>query len=125
MARQRFEMGQFVQDPFATLRAARAAGAVVDLALVSAGVPHHDHVRQLLSDDRLKINFAEFLRTVGVSSGPFYEWISISPLNHDGTNHQRWRGLMSRTFTPRRVEGLRPFLRSAAHELIDAFAGRG
>ncbi|HEY3186569.1 MAG TPA: cytochrome P450, partial [Solirubrobacteraceae bacterium] len=61
----------------------------------------------------------------GVSSGPFYAWMAISPLNHDGAEHQRWRGLMSRTFTPRRVESLRPFLRAAAHELIDAFASRG
>jgi hypothetical protein len=82
-------------------------------------------VRELLSDARLHTNFAEFLRSVGVSSGPFYEWIAISPLNHDGADHQRWRALMSRTFTPRSVERLRPFLRRAAHELIDGFASRG
>ena len=32
---------------------------------------------------------------------------------------------MSRTFTPRSVERLRPFLRDAAHELIDGFADAG
>jgi hypothetical protein len=48
-----------------------------------------------------------------------------SPLNRDGEDHQRWRALMSRTFTPRSVERLRPFLRAAAHELIDGFAERG
>jgi cytochrome P450 len=123
--RQRFEMEQFVQDPFATLRQARAAGPVVDLQLVSAGVMRHENVRRLLGDGRLQTNFAEFLRTVGVGSGPFYEWMAVSPLNHDGEGHQRWRALMSRTFTPRRVEALRPFLRQAAHELIDGFAARG
>jgi cytochrome P450 len=51
--------------------------------------------------------------------------MAISPLNRDGKEHQRWRALMSRTFTPRSVERLRPFLRQAAHELIDAFAPRG
>jgi len=104
---------------------ARAAGPIVDLEIIDAGVMHYERVRQLLSDPRLQTNFAEFLRNMGVSSGTFYEWMAVSPLNHEGAEHQRWRGLMSRTFTPRRVEGLRPFLRAAAHELIDGFAARG
>jgi cytochrome P450 len=125
MARERFELEQFLNDPFAALRQARAAGPVVDMQLADAGVMHYERVRQLLSDPRLHTNIAEFLRNVGVSAGPFYEWMSNSPLNFDGADHQHWRGLMSRTFTPRRVEGLRPFLRTAAHALIDAFAHRG
>jgi cytochrome P450 len=125
MARRKFEMQDFLADPFATLREARAAGPVVDLQMINAGVMRYEHVRRLMADGRLHTNFAEFLRSVGVSSGPFYDWMESSPLNHDGAEHQRWRAVMSRTFTPRRVEGLRPFLRSAAHELIDAFAGRG
>ena len=125
MVREPFDMAEFVADPFGTLRRARAAGPVVDLQLVNAGVMRYERVRQLLSDDRLHTNFAEFLRTMGVSAGPFYELMAVSPLNHDGAHHQRWRALMSRTFTPRSVERLRPFLRTAAHELIDGFAARG
>jgi hypothetical protein len=125
MARQRFEIEQFLADPFGALRQARAAGPIVDMQIVNAGVMRYERVRQLLTDPRLHTNFAEFLRGVGVGSGPFYEWMASSPLNRDGAEHQRWRGVMSRTFTPRRVEGLRPFLRTAAHELIDAFASRG
>jgi len=125
MARPLLEMEQFVQDPFGALRQARAGGPIVDMQVVSAGVMRREDVRQLLADGRLHTNFAEFLRTVGVSSGPFYEWMAISPLNRDGAEHQRWRAVMSRTFTPRSVERLRPFLRTAAHDLIDAFASRG
>jgi hypothetical protein len=51
--------------------------------------------------------------------------MALSPLNRDGADHVRWRSLVSRTFTPRRVEQIRPFLVTAAHELIDAFAARG
>jgi hypothetical protein len=51
--------------------------------------------------------------------------MAMSTLNRDGADHLRWRAVMSRTFTPRRVEQIRPFLRDAAHELIDAFAPRG
>jgi cytochrome P450 len=62
---------------------------------------------------------------MGITSGPFYEWMSLSPLNRDGLDHVRWRQLMSKAFTPRSVERLRPFLHDAAHQLIDAFAARG
>jgi cytochrome P450 len=119
------DTAQFLADPFGTLQRARAAGGVVDLELGGVGVVHYDQVRSLLADGRLRANFVDFLRRFGVTSGPFYEWMAISPLNHDGAEHQRWRTLMSKTFTPRSVERLRPFLRAAAHELIDAFAAAG
>jgi cytochrome P450 len=51
--------------------------------------------------------------------------MALSPLNKDGSEHLRWRALMAKTFTPRSVERLRPFLERAAHELIDAFAPAG
>jgi hypothetical protein len=118
-------MAQFVADPFGTLRAARAAGPVVAIDGAGAGVVTHERARALLADARLRANFPDFLRAFGVDSGPFYEWMAISPLNLDGPKHLRWRALMSRTFTPRSVERLRPFLHDAAHGLIDAFAPRG
>ena len=126
MARRRLEMNEFLADPFGTLRTVRQGGPVVELSMGAAtGIMTHEQVRELLADRRLRANFADFLRTFGVSSGPFYEWIAMSPLNKDGAEHQRWRSLMTRTFTPRSVERLRPFLADAAHELIDAFAARG
>jgi cytochrome P450 len=124
MGRERLELEEFRRDPFATLRRARAAGPIVEL-MAGAGIMSHERARTLLADKRLHSNFADFLRTFGVSSGPFYEWMASSPLNRDGEEHQRWRTLMSRTFTPRSVERLRPFLRTAAHELIDRFAVQG
>jgi len=33
--------------------------------------------------------------------------VDTDPLNKDGAEHQRWRTLMTRTFTPRRVEQIR------------------
>jgi hypothetical protein len=118
------EMGEILTDPFGTLKRARQAGWLADTD-VNQAVVTYDAVRELLADPRLHANFPEFLRMFGVTSGPFYEWMAISPLNRDGADHARWRGLMSRTFTPRRVEQIRPFLREAAHELIDGFAARG
>jgi cytochrome P450 len=128
MARTRLEIADVLSDPFAALKKARASGDLVDLdgtTTGGVGVMSHEAVRSLLANGALRANFSEFLQSFGVSSGPFYEWMAISPLNHDGAEHQRWRSLMSRTFTPRSVERLRPFLRAAAHELIDGFAARG
>jgi len=125
MARTRFELEPFIADPFGSLRAARAAGPVVDLALGGTGIMSYECMRELLTDERLRANFPDFLRTLGVTSGPFFDWMVISSLNRDGKDHQRFRTLMSRTFTPRSVERLRPFLRTAAHDLIDAFSARG
>lgn len=124
MARRRIELAEVLADPFGTFRRAREHGWLADLDL-QASVLHHDAMRELLADPRLHSSFLDFLRSFGVASGPFYEWMGRSPLNRDGADHLRWRALMGRTFTPRRVEALRPFLRTAAHELIDAFADRG
>jgi cytochrome P450 len=125
MARPHLDFEQLLQDPFGELKRTRQAGW---LASSEAGPPialSYEGVRELLSDGRLHANFPDFLRLFGVTSGPFYEWMAISPLNRDGADHVRWRALMSRAFTPRSVERLRPFLKDAAHALIDAFAPRG
>jgi cytochrome P450 len=125
MSRPRLDLGALVSDPFGTLERGRAAGWVADTDTGALSVLRHEHVRQLLTDGRLRANAQAYLHAFGVTSGPFYEWMSISPLNRDGADHQRFRDLMVRTFTPRSVERLRPFLREAADGLIDAFAGRG
>ncbi len=125
MARLQAELNKMLADPFGELRRLRDGGPLVDLEVGGVGVMRHEEVRTLLADGRLRANFADFLRSFGVSSGPFFDWMAQSPLSRDGAEHHRWRSLMSRTFTPRSVERLRPFLGTAAHELIDGFAARG
>jgi len=124
MTRPRIEISDFVAEPIETLRRARQTSWLTDLD-AATGVLTHEDVRTLLSDPRLHSNFPEFLRFFGVDSGPFYDWMAGSPLNREGAEHVRWRSLVSRAFTPRGVERIRPFLRVAAHELIDGFAARG
>jgi cytochrome P450 len=115
---------EFLTDPFGSLARAREGGWLVDIEFARAVIGYR-HVRELLADDRLHANFPDFLRSIGITSGAFFEWMALSPLNRDGEDHRRWRSLMTRTFTPRRVEGIRPFLREAANELVDGFADRG
>ena len=124
MTRPRIQMAEVLADPFAALRRAREAGAVADTD-IGVAVLRHEAMRDLLGDPRLRANFPDFLHTLGITSGAFHDWMAASPLNKDGAEHQRWRTVVSRTFTPRRVDQIRPFLHDAAHELIDRFASRG
>jgi len=125
MSRPHIEIANLVADPLGTLNRAREEGWLADSDGGVVAALTHEQVRELLSDPRLRATFPAFLRNLGVDSGPFYEWMALSPLNRDGADHLRWRAVLSRTFTPRSVERLRPFLREAAHRLIDGFAARG
>ncbi|HLK40954.1 MAG TPA: cytochrome P450 [Polyangiaceae bacterium] len=126
MARAQVDLGQLLVEPFDVLRRLRTEGPladVVDSGMVA--VLRYEDARAALADRRFHANFVDFLTSFGVISGPFFDWMAGSPLNRDGAEHHRWRALMNRTFTPRSVERLRPFLQQAAHGLIDAFAARG
>lgn len=125
MTRPQLTIPEILTDPLAVLGRARGQGWLADAEDGTVVALTHERVRELLGDDRLRANFPEFLRRLGITSGTFFDWMAISPLNRDGAEHVRWRTLMSKTFTPRSVERLRPFLKEAAHELIDAFAARG
>jgi cytochrome P450 len=125
MARARLDLPTLLADPLDAFAKARSVGWLADADVGGLGVLTHERVRELLTDGRLRENFVDFMETFGVTSGAFYEWMKISPLNQDGPDHIRWRQLMSKAFTPRSVERLRPFLETAAHELIDGFIDRG
>jgi cytochrome P450 len=125
MARAQLELGQMLVDPLGELKRARETGWLGQADVGAVGVLTHGRVRELLTDPRMAAGFVDFMESMGVTSGPFYEWMKISPLNRDGADHIRFRQLMSKAFTPRSVERLRPFLQAAAHELIDGFAARG
>ncbi len=46
-------------------------------------------------------------------------------LTADPPEHKRFRGLVNKAFTPRRVNGIEPTMHAITSELIDAFIGRG
>jgi hypothetical protein len=125
MSRPHITLAEIVAEPLAVFERARRTGWLADGEWDSAVVLTHERLRELLGDERLRANAPEFLRRLGITSGTFYDWMATSPLNRDGADHARWRTLMSKTFTPRSVERLRPFLKTAAHALIDGFAARG
>jgi hypothetical protein len=118
------KIADLLADPDAVLKAAREHAAIVDTELGPV-VVQHEALRALLQDNRFRPSFPSFLQRFGVTSGPFYEWMSRSPLNMEGEEHRRWRKLVMQTFTPRSVERLRSFMREESQRLIDAFADGG
>lgn len=115
---------RFLADPLAALAEARAVGPVVRNEL-GPMVVGYAAARELLTDRRYEDRFTTVLAMQGITSGTFHDWMARSPLDHDGEDHRRWRALMSRTFTPRSVERLRPALAAMTDELIDRFVDRG
>ncbi len=117
-------LADFLADPDATLKAAREAGPVMETE-VGPMVVRHAEVRALGQSDKLRPAFTQVMEQFGVSSGPFYDWMSKSPLDMEGDTHRMWRQLMARAFTPRSVERLRPFLSAEAARLTDALLPLG
>ena len=79
----------------------------------------------LLRDRRLRHGSLDLLAASGVTTGLFADWLRTMLLNLEDQEHQRQRRLVSKAFTQRSVDVLRPFMRAKSHELIDGFAGDG
>jgi cytochrome P450 len=114
-------------DPHAWLAAARDSGEVPRLD-IGLGVPawlitRYDDVLAGLSDPRLSNDPhnarglpPELLRR---------DFLSRSMLGADPPEHTRLRRLVSRAFTARRVEGLRPRVQEITDDLLDRVTPRG
>lgn len=82
-------------------------------------VLRYAEARALLRDQRLDHNGKRYMELNGVVDGPIYDWFVPMLVNHDGPDHRRLRGLVSKAFTPRMVSELRPFVRAKVLELTE------
>lgn len=91
---------------------------------------YDDAVAALLDDERfvrdpaLALEPAEVAR-MQAGMPPELAFVESHMLNRDGADHRRLRRLVTKAFTPRMVEGLRPRIQGIADELLDAVADRG
>lgn len=87
-------------------------------------VTRYEDVRAVLGDERLSVDKAH-------AAAGTYKGFALPPaldanlLNMDGPDHLRVRRLVSRAFTPRRVDLLREPIRRTADELLDALGTHG
>jgi hypothetical protein len=115
---------EFVANPAPVIESFRTQSSIVRTP-IGALVIEHAKVLELLGDPRLRSSLLDFVRLQGMVDGPIYEAVSNSLLAVDGQDHTRLRKLVSRAFTPRSVERLRPSMRALAEELTGRFAASG
>ena len=115
---------EFEADPATAIEAIRAQGCLARTP-IGALILDRAVVEALLADPRLDSSLLAFVRMQGLADGPIFEALSRSLLAVDGEDHTRLRKLVSRAFTPRSVERLRPSMRELSDRLVDGFASRG
>ncbi|MGR6971772.1 cytochrome P450 [Streptomyces cynarae] len=116
----------FVADPYPAYAELRARGRVHWFEPTGQWlVPHHADVSALLRDRRLgrtyqhRFTHEEFGRTAPPPEHePFHTLNDHGMLDLEPPDHTRIRRLVSKAFTPRTVERLKPYVRDLAGELV-------
>jgi cytochrome P450 len=60
----------------------------------------------------------------GITSGPVYDWFVPILLHQHGDDHLRQRRLVNKAFSPRMIDGIRPYIRETTDRLAANLAGR-
>lgn len=113
----------FWADIHAPLRAAVAQHPLARSprgALMALG---HAEVATVLRDPRFRAT--HLLARGGLRTGPIHDWWSRVMFSQNPPAHTRLRSLVSRAFTPRRVEALRPAIARIADDLMAPLLERG
>jgi cytochrome P450 len=114
---------EFVADPYPTYHRLRTEDPVHHSPLGFWVLTRYDDVVAALRDPRLaKEAIASF---VAARFGAPVPATGLSMLDRDPPDHTRLLGLVSKAFTPRVVEGLRPRIQQIVDALIDGAAARG
>jgi cytochrome P450 len=118
-------------NPFPVYREARRQGAVHHVTLVDGHdawlVVGFDEARRALNDPRLSKDMLAALASgdAVVAEGLPGPAFARHMLSVDPPDHSRLRGLVSKAFTPGRVEQLRPRVQALIDELLDDVAAQG
>ena len=92
-------------------------------------VTRYEDVVAVLRDERFVKDVSHALTPEQLAQqppvSPVLDLLAHDLLNQDPPNHTRLRALVSKAFTPRLVEGMRPRIQQLADELLDAMAPRG
>ena len=120
---------EFVQDPYAVYERLRAERPVTRVVMPSGNpvwlVTRYPDVRAALADPRLMKDPRKLAPNWGTGPDAVFAALDTHMLNSDPPDHERLRRLVTKAFTPRRVEQLRPRISEITASLLDAMAGRG
>lgn len=123
----------FLADPYPSYAELRARGRVQYFEATNQWlVPHHADVSALLRDRRLgrtyqhRFTHEDFGRTAPPPEHePFHTLNDHGMLDLEPPDHTRIRRLVSKAFTPRTVERLKPYVAKLAGELVDRLVEKG
>lgn len=123
----------FLADPYPAYAELRARGRVHWFEPTNQWlVPHHADVSALLRDRRLgrtyqhRFTHEDFGRTAPLPEHePFHVLNDHGMLDLEPPDHTRIRRLVSKAFTPRTVEQLKPYVRRLAGDLVAALVEKG
>ncbi|MFF5147216.1 cytochrome P450 [Streptomyces sp. NPDC013157] len=123
----------FLADPYPSYAELRAQGRVQYFEPTNQWlVPHHADVSALLRDRRLgrtyqhRFTHEEFGRSAPAPEHePFHTLNDHGMLDLEPPDHTRIRRLVSKAFTPRTVERLKPYVTRLAGELVDGLVAKG
>lgn len=123
---------RFVTDPHPFLHRLRREDPVHWNPVLNVWVlTAYAEVFKALHDDRLSSDmrhwdhYKQFFFRGGDPSGPVTQTFSKWMLQVDPPEHTRLRALATKTFTPRAVGRMRPYIDEMTHRLLDKVAGAG
>lgn len=112
------------EDPFPLFQRLRDHDPVYETDFGYWYVSRYDDVVRLLRDTRLTSGRG-VPDSLGVTDGPLRQIMDAWMMALDGADHRRARDLISRAFTPRSVDGMRPTIEAAAVRLVERLVGDG
>lgn len=114
------DSADYIADPYPTLRVIRETEPV-HLSNMGWLVTRYEHVASVLRESRLwGIPFTAEHRRSLYGTGPMFDYASRRMNSYNPPEHTRLRALVTKAFTARRVEALRPHIQKIAHDLLDS-----
>ncbi|MBV9379611.1 MAG: cytochrome P450 [Streptosporangiaceae bacterium] len=119
---------EFVQNPYAVYERLRAEGPVTRAAMPGGSpvwlITRYADARAALADPRLIKDWRKLKPGWTAGQDDLIAALDTHMLNSDPPDHERLRRLVTKAFTPRRVERLRPRVTEITGSLLDAMTGR-
>lgn len=123
----------FIADPYPALRRLREeAPLIFDERTNQWLISRHADVNALLRDRRLGRSYRqvasheEWGRTPPpADQAPFWDLLDLQLIDMEPPNHTRLRRLVTKAFTPRTVEGMRPRIEAIVGRIVDDARGLG
>lgn len=134
MSARRYDLysAGFKANPYPTFAAMRHEAPVWKQVGIDGETPiwfvtRHADAEAVLRDDRTFVRDSNLALPPDkqYTPSPLEALLFSNMLSVDGEAHRRLRGLVSKAFTPRRVQALRPRIQAVANELIDAAEPHG